>query len=66
MHVPASRGAQWGEVGCPEAEVGESMLPSSEGFLADDLGPDVNLQGMHNSDLEKIHHAAVIRGVPGR
>ncbi len=33
-------------MGCPEAEVGESMLPSSEGFLAEDLGPDVNLQGM--------------------
>ncbi len=42
------------------------MLPSSEGFLADDLGPDVNLQGMHNSDLVEIHHAAIIRGVPCR
>lgn len=41
--VPGSRWAQWGDVGWPP-EDGESRLPSSEGFLADDLGPEVNLQ----------------------
>lgn len=51
---PGSRGAQWGEVGSPEAEVGESMLPSSEGFLTDDLGPDVNLD---RNALPMLHMA---------
>lgn len=54
-------------MGCPpEAEEGESRLSSSEGFLADDLGPDVNLK--HSTKIfdtwyltvkARVHHDGV-------